>query len=110
MRIDFSLHRESCCTVYACKLPNTRSSCSTGCHQNRLHDRAVLVLFQVVFTGVVRKILECFFTQYELKYLDDILPSMKRKKALQEKENEKNKEKETVSVERRVVNRNIKVY
>ncbi|XP_041365626.1 sodium bicarbonate cotransporter 3-like isoform X2 [Gigantopelta aegis] len=36
----------------------------------------------VVFTGVVRKLLECFFTQYELKYLDDILPSMKRKKAL----------------------------
>ncbi|KAK6166324.1 hypothetical protein SNE40_023048 [Patella caerulea] len=32
----------------------------------------------VVFTGVVRKLLECFFTQYELKYLDDILPKKKK--------------------------------
>lgn len=34
----------------------------------------------VVFTGVVRKILECKFSQNELKYLDDIIPSKKNKK------------------------------
>lgn len=28
----------------------------------------------VLATGVVRKILECYYTQYELKYLDDLLP------------------------------------
>ncbi|KAK7500834.1 hypothetical protein BaRGS_00008078 [Batillaria attramentaria] len=28
----------------------------------------------VVFTGVVRKMIECIFTQYELKYIDQLLP------------------------------------
>lgn len=28
----------------------------------------------VLATGVVRKIMECYYTQYELKYLDDLLP------------------------------------
>ena len=35
--------------------------------------RALAVL-QVVFTGVVRKMSECFFTKKELMYIDDLLP------------------------------------
>ncbi|XP_067649397.1 electroneutral sodium bicarbonate exchanger 1-like [Haliotis asinina] len=43
----------------------------------------------VVFTGVVRKILDCVFTQYELKYLDDILPNAKKDKVKDSEKNEK---------------------
>jgi len=28
----------------------------------------------VLATGVVRKIMECYYTQYEMKYMDDLLP------------------------------------
>jgi hypothetical protein len=31
-------------------------------------------------TGIVRKLLECFYTNYELKYLDDVLPGSEKKK------------------------------
>ena len=31
-------------------------------------------MLQVVFTGVVRKMSECFFTKKELMYIDDLLP------------------------------------
>ena len=32
------------------------------------------MVLQVVFTGVVRKMSECFFTKKELMYIDDLLP------------------------------------
>jgi uncharacterized membrane protein len=42
--------------------------------------KSISIIFPllVLFTGVVRKILECMYTQYELKYLDDLLPSSKK--------------------------------
>ncbi|CAG5127462.1 unnamed protein product, partial [Candidula unifasciata] len=42
--------------------------------------KSVSIIFPllVLFTGVVRKILECMYTQNELKYLDDLLPSSKK--------------------------------
>ncbi|XP_046332973.1 sodium bicarbonate cotransporter 3-like isoform X1 [Haliotis rufescens] len=43
----------------------------------------------VVFTGVVRKILDCVFSQYELKYLDDLLPNSKKDKVKDSEKNEK---------------------
>ncbi|KAL8617686.1 hypothetical protein ACOMHN_064940 [Nucella lapillus] len=36
----------------------------------------------VVFTGVVRKIIECFFTQKELMYIDSLLPSRQKKEKI----------------------------
>jgi hypothetical protein len=35
---------------------------------------------QVLATGVVRKVIECFFTQKELRWLDDLLPGAGKKK------------------------------
>uniref|UniRef100_A0A0B6ZWW5 Anion exchange protein n=2 Tax=Arion vulgaris TaxID=1028688 RepID=A0A0B6ZWW5_9EUPU len=42
--------------------------------------KSISIIFPllVLFTGVVRKILECMYTQEELKYLDDLLPSSKK--------------------------------
>ncbi|PVD31101.1 hypothetical protein C0Q70_10379 [Pomacea canaliculata] len=44
--------------------------------------KSISIIFPllVVFTGVVRKIIECFFTETELKYLDSLLPPIGRKK------------------------------
>lgn len=36
---------------------------------------------QVLATGVVRKIIECFFHQKELRWLDDILPGAGKKES-----------------------------
>lgn len=38
-------------------------------------------------TGVVRKMLECNYTQYELNYLDDLLPGKHVEKKPDDKEN-----------------------
>jgi hypothetical protein len=35
---------------------------------------------QVLATGVLRKVIECFFTQKELRWLDDLLPCAGKKK------------------------------
>ncbi|KAI8777669.1 sodium-driven chloride bicarbonate exchanger [Biomphalaria glabrata] len=50
--------------------------------------KGVSIIFPllVLFTGVVRKILEVNYTQYELKYLDDLLPSTKKHKKNDETE------------------------
>ena len=44
---------------------------------------------QVLFTGVVRKLMEGIFTQHELKYLDDLLPTKKKGKGSKEAELER---------------------
>lgn len=36
---------------------------------------------QVLATGVVRKIIECFFQQRELRWLDDLLPGAGKKES-----------------------------
>ncbi|GFO02998.1 Anion exchange protein [Plakobranchus ocellatus] len=48
--------------------------------------KAISIIFPllVLFTGVVRKMMEWKFTPYELKYLDDLLPSKKNKKSKEE--------------------------
>ncbi|KAK3791314.1 hypothetical protein RRG08_012501 [Elysia crispata] len=43
----------------------------------------------VLFTGVVRKLMEGIFTQHELKYLDDLLPTKKKGKGSKEAELER---------------------
>ncbi|XP_059171340.1 electrogenic sodium bicarbonate cotransporter 1-like [Physella acuta] len=50
--------------------------------------KSISIIFPllVLFTGVVRKILEVSYTQNELKYLDDILPPTRSKKKEEKKD------------------------
>ncbi|GFS07698.1 anion exchange protein [Elysia marginata] len=53
--------------------------------------KAISIAFPllVLFTGVVRKLMEWKFTKHELKYLDDLLPTKKKSKGSKEAELEK---------------------
>ena len=52
--------------------------------------KAISIAFPllVLATGIVRKLLECFYTNYELKYLDDVLPGSEKKKTDKETEDD----------------------
>lgn len=53
--------------------------------------KAISIAFPllVLFTGVVRKLMEIKFTKHELKYLDDLLPTKKNEKESKEAEMER---------------------